>query len=277
MKRSAKQNIPHSVLRSLTTPVRDSHKGQNGILYIAAGSQQYHGALWYAIEAASHFVDLIYVETDVSNHGLVRKLKQLHPAMILVSARHRKQYLERSDCLLLGPGLGKSPKTKKLVTQLLNSTYCPDKVVLDADALRYCKPHALSDACVLTPHKGEFEELFGKRKPETVARELNCVLVLKGSQDVVCQKNKCRYNNSGTAGLTKGGTGDVLAGVIAALSCTNSVWQSSQAAVLLNGLAAEDLRSTLGTYFSTDDLISQLPYTLHEWQQKRRKTTVKAR
>ena len=59
--------MPHlapRVFTQLRQPKPTSHKGQNGVLYIVAGSKQYHGSLWYAVEIASHFVDLIYVERD---------------------------------------------------------------------------------------------------------------------------------------------------------------------------------------------------------------------
>ncbi len=252
-----------SYLQQIQSPDPNSHKGQNGVLYIAAGSRQYHGSLWFAIEAASHFVDLIYIDTDATNLPLIKQLKRLHPAIILVPPRHRKAYLEKSDCILLGPGLGRSAATQRLVTKILQHPSRPSKVVIDADALYYIDPSTLGKNAVLTPHAGEYRAIFGSKKPEIITKGLQCIVVKKGPQTLICQNGKCRYNTHGSAGLTKGGTGDVLASVVAALSCTNPMMISSCAASLLVGITAEQLADTRGTYFSTVDLISQLPITLH--------------
>lgn len=251
-------------LKRIQSPNRNSHKGQNGILYIAAGSRQYHGSLWYAIEAASHFVDLLYIDTDKSNLLLLRKLKSLHPGIIVVPPRQRKKYLQKSDCLLIGPGLGRSAATRRFVTMLLTHPMRPTKVVIDADALNCIDPSQLDKNTVLTPHGGEYRRLFGAKKPEILTKSISCVVVKKGPITAICQNGKCSYNTHGSAGLTKGGTGDVLASVIAALSCTNSIMISSCAASLLVGKAAEQLAVSSGTYFSSVDLIKQLPITLHQ-------------
>lgn len=258
-------------LQRIQLPDPNSHKGQNGILYIAAGSRQYHGSLWYAIEAASHFVDLIYIDTDKSNLLLLKKLKSLHPAIIVVPPRQRKKYLQKSDCVLMGPGLGRSPATQRFVARLLKDSARPSKVVIDADALNYINPSQLDENTVLTPHGGEYQRLFGTKKPEILTKSIACVVVKKGPTTAICQNGECSYNTHGSAGLTKGGTGDVLASLIAALSCTNPVMVSSCAASFLIGKSAEQLSARSGTYFSTVDLIKQLPVTLHQCRKLRKK------
>lgn len=258
--------ITLSILKKLRQPLSTSHKGQNGVLYIVAGSKQYHGSLWFAIETASHFVDLIYVETDRSNYALVSELKKLHPAIILVSARQRKTYLAKSDCVLLGPGLGKGVRTKTLVRAILRSQYCPTKRVIDADALYYLSPRLLTKDTVLTPHPGEYRALFQTGLPKDISKKIPAIIVAKGATVWICQNGKCDYNTEGNAGLTKGGTGDVLASLIAAFSCTNPVWLASEAACILQRQTARHLALQSGTHYSLLELIQHLPSTLHQYQ-----------
>lgn len=255
-----------NILKQLHTPSPTSHKGQNGILYTVAGSQQYHGSLWYAVELASHFVDLIYVETDPSNRAMIQSLKKLHPAIILVSSSNRKRYLAKSNCVVLGPGLGRGTRAKKIVHSVLTSKYCSTKRVIDADALYYLSPNFLTKDTVLTPHAGEYRALFGDVSPDRASKSVPAVIVAKGARTEICQNGKCDYNTRGNAGLTKGGTGDVLASLIAALSCTNPVWLASRAASVAEGEAAISLSKHTSTHFSTLELIQHIPKILHKYQ-----------
>lgn len=248
--------VTPSIFRQLNFPSVHSHKGQNGVLYIAAGSKQYHGALLYAILAAEHFVDLIYVETDPSNQAAVRSLKQLHPAIILVSPKQRGQYLKNSDCLLLGPGLG---KTSQLVSRLLNHPNRPLKTVVDADALHYIELKQINVGTILTPHPGEMRPIFEPNRHPGV-------ILQKGTKAVICQGKKCRYNTSGIARMTKGGLGDVLAGLTAALACTNPPFLAACAASLLLSRTAVQLQRRYGTFITTRRIPEQLPLTLHHLQ-----------
>lgn len=259
------------IMQQLRVPEPTSHKGQNGVLYCAAGSAQYHGSLWYAIEVACHVVDLIYVETDPSNHQLVTALTELHPAIILVDPQRRSEYLAKSDCVLLGPGLGRTEHAQQLVEEIVNDSNRPAKIVIDADALHYIHESDITADVVVTPHAAEYTALFGEEACQEVARRVTGVIVQKGSTDVICQNQKIRYNTHGNAGLTKGGSGDVLAAFIAALACTNPVWLASCAAVVCVGQAAEDLAQQRGTTFSIVELIDQIPITYHTCQQPQEK------
>lgn len=243
------QPISPTIFKQLHLPSANSHKGQNGVLYIAAGSKQYHGALLYAILAAEHFVDLIYVETDPSNHAAVRSLKQLHPAIILVSPKQRSRYLKKSDCLLLGPGLGKN---SQVVSTLLNHPHRPLKTVVDADALQQIQLKQITSGTILTPHPGEMRPIFEPNRHPGV-------ILQKGTKAVICQGKKCRYNTSGIARMTKGGLGDVLAGLTAALTCTNPPFLAACAASLLLSRTCQQLRRRYGTFITTRRIPEQLP------------------
>lgn len=260
------KKIPSHVLKQLHRPARHSHKGDNGVLYIVAGSKQYHGALLYAVMTASYFVDLIYVETDPSNKAALASLKQLHPAIIYVTPRQRRQYLAKSDCLLLGPGLGKSAKTQRLVQTLLQHLNRPAATVIDADALTYTQRRHLTAGTILTPHPGEYRACFGQVTPLALSKKIPAVIVAKGLPAQICQNGKCQYNTSGIARFTKGGLGDVLAGLTAALACTNSAWQAAQAASQLLSLTVQSLQRRYSTHLATLTVIPQLPLTLTHYQ-----------
>lgn len=236
------------------------YKGQNGILYIVAGSKQYHGALWYAVMAAEPLVDLIYVETDPSNHALVQSLKQLHPAIILVTPRQRKQYLAKSHCLLIGPGLGRGLKPKQLVRSVLTHPQRPAATVLDADALYYLQPNWINSGTILTPHPGEMRPVFmSDRHPGVVLQ--------KGIKAAICQNGKCEYNTGGISSLTKGGIGDVLAGVIAGLACTQPAKQAAQQGSRLLAVTQRQLYRRYGRFATTRQIIEQLPLTYQRYLQ----------
>jgi len=248
--------ISPSILRQLKRPGKSSHKGQNGVLYIAAGSKQYHGALLYAILAAESFVDLIYVETDSSNQAAIKSLKGLHPAIIVVIPKQRAEYLAKSDCLLLGPGLGKGTPTKTLVNTLLNHRKRPTHTVVDADALRFIQPNQITAGTILTPHPGEMQSIFEPHRHRGV-------LLQKGTRAVICQEKNCRYNTSGIARMTKGGLGDVLAGLTAALACTNPPYLAACAASLLVSRTCQQLQRRYGSFITTRRIPEQLPLTLN--------------
>ncbi len=259
-----------NILQKIKQPRRRSHKGQNGVLYIAAGSRQYHGALLYAVMAASYFVDLIYVETDPSNYAALVSLKKLHPAIIIVRPRERRQYLTKSNCLLLGPGLGKSVKTRRLVQTLLRLRQRPAVTVIDADALAYARDADFTTNTIITPHPAEYQARFGSISPRQLSRQIPAVILAKGLPTQICQNGKCQYNTIGIARFTKGGMGDVLAGLVAALACTNPPLLAAQAASKMLSLTTHQLAKRYGTSFSILKVIERLPKTLTYYQRRRR-------
>ncbi|MFH1536645.1 MAG: NAD(P)H-hydrate dehydratase [Patescibacteria group bacterium] len=248
--------VNKSVFKKIYQPKSNSKKGDNGILTIIGGSKKYHGAPQYSILAASHFVDLVY-----SNAILSKKI----PEYIF------GPNFKKSDALLIGPGLGISQKTKNLVNNLTQK-YSNKKIILDADALKVVDKKILKKYgknIILTPHAGEFKILFNlpgnQENVHKMCKEYGCIVVLKGKKDIVCDKKICYYNNIGNPGMTKGGTGDVLAGLIAALACKNDLLDAALMGTLLNGLAANDLKKTHGLYFNATELASQLPKTLNKY------------
>jgi NAD(P)H-hydrate epimerase len=159
--------------------------------------------------------------------------------------------------LAIGPGLGQAPETAKFTTGLLAATTIP--AVIDADALNIlaAEPELLAKLAkgrtlLLTPHPGEMARLCGKTVAEVqanrleIAREfaerMNVTLVLKGARTLIAHANgEVAVNTSGNPGMAKGGSGDMLTGIIAAMLAQYPADGSRavEAAVCLHGMAAD--------------------------------------
>lgn len=256
-------HINSSIVKKLYLPPPGSHKGQNGRLLVIAGSKRFLGSLVYALKVASRIVDLIYVLTTKENQDIISKLKTKTAEFI--PAREFGDYVDYVDCILIGPGMGPTRATKKLVTQALK---CGKKVVLDADALNVLDKNLmkfLHPNVILTPHKREFKRVFGIDPNSTIVQiesiKYNCTIVLKGRVDVVASRRRVGLNYTGNQGMTKGGTGDLLAGLIAAFFCKNDAYLSAAAGAFLNGKAGDDLYHKIGPYYNAEDLVEQIPKT----------------
>lgn len=168
------------------------------------------------------------------------------------------------------------------LTQYLLERNPAKKWVIDAGALQMMEPEwlgQLEGRVVLTPHPGEFERLKLKIKDEKLktalggksiekqielfAKEYNCMILLKGHEDVVCSAEKCIKVVGGNAGMTKGGTGDVLAGLVGALACNNDLWLAATAASYINKKAGDALFEKVGYYFNASDLADEIPRVMN--------------
>ena len=263
---------------------RDASKHDFGRLLIVAGSVGYTGAPTLAARAAVRggaglvylgVPERIYAVTAVKNDeampfplpcggdGL------LSPEAVPELLRR----LEKCDVLAVGPGLGRSDGIVELVSGLLRASRVP--TVLDADALWALSraPELLERAAcplVLTPHAREFERLGGdlsaprEEAALRFAREHGCALVLKG-RGTVCAfpDGECYVNPTGNPGMARGGSGDVLTGLMGALLCQLPFRKAVCAAVYLHGLAGDMCAAELGEYGMTPtDMIERLPQAM---------------
>ncbi len=167
--------------------------------------------------------------------------------------------VQKFDCISIGPGIRTATETKKLLREIFDSYKKP--VVLDADALNIISSDKkllkkIPANSILTPHPKEFERLFGKnenarlpdgqdferlRLAQRKAKELDLVIVLKGHHtSIATPGGKIYFNNTGNAGMAKGGSGDVLTGILTAIVC--QIRDTIEAAILgvhLHGLAGD--------------------------------------
>ncbi len=256
--------------RALLQPKKESKKGDNGRLLICAGSIQYHGSLILAIRAAVRFCDLVYVycpNERGDNAALVRKLKaSTSNIIVLTSSRSLLQFLPRMDAILAGPGWDVNKANALLLALLLKTK---KSMVLDAGALMLVSEQPalrrlLHSSCILTPHRGEFEMLFGKKASGhsilEAAKSCGCILLAKGPTDYVSDGHSLRLNTMHQVGMTKGGSGDALAGLCAAiLSCGNIPFLCACASAFLLGSCGVRLSRRMGTHYSSSDLVEELP------------------
>ena len=107
------------------------------------------------------------------------------------------------------------------------------------------------------------EEKFDKKIPmgiiEAGNKKYEIIINLKGETDYVCSKEKCNGVKGGNAGMTKGGTGDVLAGLTAALYSKNDSFISAVCASFINKKAGDSLYKTMGLYYNASDLVNEIP------------------
>lgn len=270
---------------------RDAHKGDFGKIFILAGSEGYTGAPVLAARAALRTgAGLVYLGVPREIYPIVAV--KCDEAMPFPLPEEDFAVLEKArscDVALIGPGLGRSARPERLALSLLEQLEIP--VVLDADGINALAGHIdildkRTALTVLTPHEGEFARLTGCPLPVkdrlSAARDFaqahGCILVLKGHGTVTAAPDGPAYvNASGNPGMAKGGSGDVLAGMTAALlgqkhlrRARGGALELTAQAVRLHGLAGDLCAQRLGEYaMLPSDLIEALPEVLRQWSEER--------
>lgn len=230
-----------------------SYKGDFGKLAIVAGSIGFTGAPSLCAQAAQAMgVGLLSVVTRAEAHAIVAS-QAPHEAM--VSGWHDdgivSGVIEEASAIVIGPGLGNDAKTVTMLRSVLHLGY---PVLIDADGLNALAQHLdlLKDAkgpVLLTPHVGEMARLldrkFHENEREAVAREFvdkhNVTLVLKGTRTLITARDQPFYiNTTGNPGLSTGGSGDTLSGILGALLAHGlSALDAARLGVWLHGRAAD--------------------------------------
>lgn len=258
-----------SDLKKLYVPAADSHKGQNGKVMIIGGSVLFHsGAIW-PLEVASKIVDMVYFSSVDENNEIVKGKFQNG---IVVPRNKIDDYISEADSVLIGPGLPRPGGAEKgdddtrELTESLFAKYPDKKWVVDGGSLQVVEPEKLLKNAIVTPHHKEFETLFGlsgdKNSAEEMAKKFGIIILLKGPVDVVSNGEQTVEIEGGNAGMTKGGTGDVLAGLTAALYAKNDAFLSACVASYINKKAGESLAEKIGLYFNATDLVNEIPKVL---------------
>lgn len=276
-------------LKKLYVPGSNSHKGENGKLLIIGGSVLFHAASLWSLQVASRIVDMVFYSSVPQNNELVEKEKAEFRNGIIVPRNKIDHYIEEADCILIGPGLPREngveegdDDTKQLTEKLLK-TYPNKKWVVDGGSLQTIDPQFIPKNAILTPHFKEFETLFNfqflisnlksnpneqmsqiQNKVSEMAQKYNCTILLKGEVDLVSSGTEMIQVSGGNAGMTKGGTGDVLAGLVASLYCKNEAFLSATAASFINKKAGEALAEKMGIYFNSSDLANEIPVVMKE-------------
>lgn len=247
-------------MRSVLSP-RDiaAHKGDCGSVAVIGGDDGMVGAAMLAARAAL-LTGTGRVYAAMLSHS-APSVDMLHPEIMLRKPFDLLQ-LKQLNALVIGPGLGQSIAAIELLILWLKHAAAKQlALVLDADALNLISQHAhLADLMsrtlipvVITPHAGEAGRLLAltaddvqKNRAEMaiqLAKKYHCVCVLKGQGTLCADANgHCFLNATGNPALATGGTGDVLAGVIASLIAQGvNVMDAAKLGVYAHGLAADNL------------------------------------
>jgi len=259
-------------LKKLYIPSSGTHKGMNGKLLLVGGSKLFHAASLWSLTIASRIVDMVYYASVAENNEIVQQAKEEFRNGIVVPRDKITSYAKEADCIVIGPGLpratGEEPgddDTKELTERLLQQ-FPEKKWVIDGGSLQVISPDKLPKNAVITPHKQEFETLFGlpptPENCEVVAKKFGVIVLLKGEIDIVASSEKCVRISGGNAGMTKGGTGDVLAGLVAALACNNDLFLAATAGSYINKKAGDSLFEKVGLYFNSSDLANEIPIVM---------------
>lgn len=248
-------------------PTTFSHKGTRGHLLTIAGSRGMMGAAQLCAQAAlksgagllSAHVPLF--GAPIMQSAVPEAMCQIDKEDAIIS---KVQIPEKATAICVGPGLGQDSKSAKMLTALLTESTLP--MVIDADALNIISdtPELLSklgEQHVLTPHPGEFDRLFGAhdnsfdqlRTLQMKSQELKTTIILKGAYTrVALPDGTIWFNSTGNPGMGKGGSGDILSGIISALlSQGYDTTQSSILGVFIHGLAGDKARESEGLFGMT--------------------------
>lgn len=264
-----------------------SHKGNNGRLLIVGGNADYSGAPAIAgMAAIGAGADLVYVASPEKS---AEAIKSTSPDLIVkslegdkLSLSHLDEILKISDnvdAVLMGPGAGIDDETSKLFNVLAAKIKKP--IVMDADSLKQVELSLIKNRedIILTPHIFEFKSFFNvendlkldidsydfKKVDENItqfqqiARRIKGTVIVKGQYDLILQGTKFRINKSGNPGMTVGGTGDALAGIVTGLLSQGlNTFDCACLGVFINGLAGDRAYDEKGNGFSATDLVSYI-------------------
>ena len=276
--------LDHDAVLSLL-PQRDpwGHKGSFGKIMLLCGSRGFTGAAYFAAMGALRcgagltflgVPESIYaIEAVKLNEPVVFPLPDQDGKLSKGAIPEILSRLPGMDAVLIGCGLGQSEDTLEVVKVVLNNAGCP--VVLDADGINVISAHkhilrGRTYPTILTPHDGEFTRMAGPvgqdrmASAAQLARDLGCILLLKGHETCITDGKRAYLNRTGNPGMAVGGSGDVLAGMIAGLLGQGILpLEAAAMGAWLHGAAGDLCAEELGQYgMLPTDMLSVLPRLL---------------
>lgn len=262
---------------------RNSHKGTYGKVLLIVGSKGMSGAAYLSAKAAYAVgAGLVQIYTTEDNRTILQQL--LPEAIVTTYETFEKEKLMEllswADVVGIGCGLGKSETARKLVDNVLHD--CKVPCMIDADGLNILSEHMewLLEAkqnMILTPHMKEMTRLLHCEMNELLEQRFQKILkfteqysvitALKDARTLVAAKNEMTYLNlSGNAAMAKGGSGDVLAGMITGIMAQQTdCYKAASLGVYLHGLAGDAARDKKGIYsVLASDIIEGISVVLKE-------------
>ncbi|MGQ9624495.1 MAG: NAD(P)H-hydrate dehydratase [Candidatus Bathycorpusculaceae bacterium] len=265
---------------------RESHKGDFGRVLVIGGSETFSGApAMVALSALRSGVDLAYVAAPEKT---AHAISAMSPDLITIklwgdhlnpgNTSLLKTYVEKASAVVMGPGLGLHMETKEAVKAIIEIVEGAGKpLLLDADGLKAFAEfkRKLNVSAVLTPHAGEYTALTGNKLPEGLmekvskvqktAAELGVTLLLKGPIDIVSNGKRFKLNFTGNPGMTVGGTGDILSGIVGAFLAQGAdPFEAAVAGAFVNGAAGDFVFEERGCHMVATDLLGWIPKVLDD-------------
>lgn len=250
--------LDESTIRKLFQPrQRFSHKGSFGHALLVGGSYGKMGAMVLAAKAClAAGAGLTTALIPACGYTVLQTA--VPEAMVLVDEEERflatlPSDIEKFTAIGIGPGMGTTPESQHLLSYLLKRYRKP--LVIDADGLNCLSLNKewlslLPPHSILTPHPKEFDRLFGEHEDDFCrmntaiqkAKELQVIIVLKSHHSLIAFPDDApSFNSTGNAGMAKGGSGDVLTGILTALLAQGYAPQdAARLGVYLHGLAADE-------------------------------------
>lgn len=266
-------------------PDRDpwSHKGDFGKVLLLCGSRGYTGAAALAaLGALRSGAGLVYlgvpeciyaIEAEKLMEPVVLPLPSCGNTLADSAVLEILKLLPKMDAVLIGPGLGQSQGTMAVTKAVLENAVCP--AVVDADGINILSTHRMilrdrTSPTILTPHDGEFQRIggiIGSDRGESaaeLARQLGCIVLLKGHETVITDGYRCYLNPTGNPGMAVGGSGDLLAGILVSLLGQKlPPLEAAACAAYLHGAAGDICASEIGQYgMLPSDMVEVLPRLL---------------
>ena len=264
---------------------KTSHKNENGYVVVIGGSEEYVGAVIMAgLAALRAGCDKVTIASpqkvawaiNMANSELVTH-KVNARKFTIKNAKEMIKYSEKFDAVLLGNGITR--EAGKFCKHFLRKSQ--KLKVVDADALRSTSFKDYNNS-IVTPHEDELKDMLcnsgkefllpklkyanTKEKAEILQGNLryflqnNNVLLLKGPTDIIISRNRIGYNRTGNQGMTKAGTGDILAGLIVGfLAKSKDLYKSAMAGAYINGFVGDQLlKKKKGYSFIASDILTDL-------------------
>lgn len=278
------RTLDHNAVLSIL-PDRDpwAHKGCFGKILLLCGSVGFTGAAALAAKAALRSgAGLVFLGVPQSIYAI--EAIKLDEAIVFplpeedgkLSERALDEILRRlpqMDAILIGPGLGQSCGVLTVVRKVLEAFSGP--VIVDADGINVLSTHrdilrGRKAPTIVTPHDVEFSRLggyIGNNRAESaasLARELGCIVLLKGHRTVITDGAVCYTNQTGNPGMAVGGSGDVLAGIIVSLLGQGiAPLEAAACGAWIHGVAGDLCARELGQYgMLPSDMVQNLPRLL---------------
>jgi hydroxyethylthiazole kinase-like uncharacterized protein yjeF len=247
------EKIPYltkEIIKGLIKPrVADSHKGTYGHALLVAGSKGRMGAAVLSARACLRTgTGLLTVNIPEEERFI---LQTAIPEAMLLFREYKITDLDKYSAIGMGPAIGLDTISSELMMDILHQY--KKNILLDADALTILSQHRdlwdlLPKGLVLTPHVKEYDRLFGEsdnkaariNKAIELSKQYPWVIVLKDNETLIVENGEAWMSNTGNAGLAKGGSGDILSGMITALLAQGySSFAAAKIGVHLHGVAAD--------------------------------------